>query len=71
MLTVVVGGVLFDAEGHLEELLAGTPTGDGLRFEGLIEFGLGRVGDLRELILSLATTESPFVGEWKPSPWRF
>jgi bifunctional non-homologous end joining protein LigD len=70
-LTVLIGGVLFDSEGHIEGLLAGTPTDRGLRYEGLVEFGLGRVGDLRELILSLATTEPPFIGGWKPSPRRF
>jgi hypothetical protein len=62
---------LFDTEGHIEGLLCGTPTDDGLRYEGLAEFGLGRVGDLRQLILDLATTESPFMGEWRPSPRRF
>ena len=70
-LTVTVGGVLFDAEGHIEGLLAGTPTDDGLRFDGLVEFGLGRVGDLRKLILDLATTDPPFIGEWKASARRF
>jgi bifunctional non-homologous end joining protein LigD len=70
-LTVVIGGVLFDAEGHIEGLLAGTSTNDGLRFEGLVEFGLGRIGDLRELLLKLAATDSPFIGEWKPNPRRF
>jgi bifunctional non-homologous end joining protein LigD len=70
-LTAVIGGVLFDRDGHIEGLLAGTPTDDGLRYEGLVEFGLPRIGNLREMILDLATTESPFTGEWKPSPRRF
>jgi bifunctional non-homologous end joining protein LigD len=70
-LTVTIGGVLFDTDGHIEGLLAGTPTQEGLRYEGLVEFGLGRVGDLRQLILDLATTESPFIGESKPSHRRF
>jgi bifunctional non-homologous end joining protein LigD len=69
--TVVIGGVQFDTEGHIEGLLAGTPADGGLRYEGLVEFGLGRVGDLRQLILDLATTESPFIGEWKSSQRRF
>jgi bifunctional non-homologous end joining protein LigD len=70
-LTVTVGGVLFDREGHIEGLLAGTPTDDGLRFEGLVEFALARIAGLRELILELATAESPFVGEWNPSVRTF
>jgi bifunctional non-homologous end joining protein LigD len=70
-LSVVIGGVLFDADGHIEGLLAGTQTDGGLHYEGLVEFGLSRIGDLRQLILDLATTESPFIGEWKPSPRRF
>src|SRR5215469_2476796 len=27
--------------------------------------GLGRLGDLRELLLKLASSDSPFMGEWK------
>jgi bifunctional non-homologous end joining protein LigD len=50
-LTVTIGGVVFDHDGHIEGLLAGTLTGEGLRFEGLVEFGLSRIGNLRELII--------------------
>ena len=70
-LTVVIGGVAFDKGGHFEGLLAGTPTDGGLRYEGLVEFGLSRLGDLRQLCFELATTEQPFIGEWKPSDRRF
>src|SRR5262249_49964099 len=70
-LIVVVGGVVFDADGHIEGLLAGIPTDAGLHFEGLVEFGLGRIGELRQLILDLATADSPFIGEWKASRRRF
>jgi bifunctional non-homologous end joining protein LigD len=70
-LTVTIGAVLFDSEGHIEGLLAGTPTDEGLRFEGLVEFGLSRIDGLRELIVELAAVESPFIGEWKPSSQRF
>jgi bifunctional non-homologous end joining protein LigD len=69
--SVVIGGVLFDGDGHIEGLLAGTPTDEGLHFEGLVEFALGRVGDLRGMILELVTPASPFIGEWKPNPRRF
>jgi len=70
-LTVVVGGVVFDREGHIESLLAGTPVEGGLRFEGIVEFGLSRIDHLRELLVELATTESPFIGEWRPNQRRF
>jgi hypothetical protein len=69
--TIVVGGVQFDHDGHIEGLLARTPIEGGLRFEGLVEFGLGRIGDLRRLIPGLVTSESPFLGDWKESSRRF
>jgi bifunctional non-homologous end joining protein LigD len=70
-LTVVIGGVAFDKDGHLKGLLVGTPIDGGLQFEGLVEFGLTRLGDLRQLCLEFATMEPQFVGEWKPSTRRF
>jgi hypothetical protein len=62
----------FCAPGNgLQGLLVGTPTKGGLRYEGVVEFGLSRLGGLRQLCLELATSESPFVGEWTPKPRRF
>jgi len=69
-LTVTIGGVQFDGDGHIEGLLVGTPTPDGLRFEGRAEFGLSRVGDLRQLLLERTTSASPFIGEWRSEPLR-
>jgi len=57
-LSVVIGGVQFDDEEHLEGLLVGTGTEGGLQFEGLVEFGLSRIDHLRELLVELARLES-------------
>jgi hypothetical protein len=43
----------------------------GLRFEGLAEFGLSRLGDFRQELVGLATAKSPFLGEWRPSGRQF
>jgi bifunctional non-homologous end joining protein LigD len=69
--TVVVGGVQFDSDGHLEGLLVGTSAEGGLRFEGLAEFGLTRIPNLGQLLIERTTTESPFLGEWRRSDRRF
>jgi bifunctional non-homologous end joining protein LigD len=69
--TVVLSGAQFDTDGHLEGLLVGTPVEGGLQFEGLAQFGLARIANLRELLIELTTPESPFIGEWRPSERRF
>jgi hypothetical protein len=47
------------------------PTKRGFQFEGLVEFALGRIGDLRHFLLERTTNASPFVGDWRPSERRF
>lgn len=41
--SLLVGGVECDDEGRLAALLVGSPDGDRLRYEGRVEFGLGKV----------------------------
>lgn len=62
--SVVVGALEHDANGHLEALLVGTPDGQQLCYDGRVEFGLGRLGEVRSYIESLATNEQPFGGRW-------
>jgi hypothetical protein len=61
--SVVVGGLAHDRDGRLEALLVGTPNGSSLDYVGRVEFGLNRLGDMRERFDALTSTHAPFSGE--------
>ena len=65
--TVTLGGLEWDAEGRLAALLVGTPHGRELRYDGRVEFGLGRLNLLGEGLVKLVADRAPFAGEWKGS----
>jgi bifunctional non-homologous end joining protein LigD len=51
----VVGGVERDADDRVTALLVGSPDGAGLRYEGRVEFGLGRVSSIWETATPIDT----------------